>query len=100
MYLSNGGHLTLLKSMLLSIPTYYLSMFTIPTSVANRIEKIQRDFLWAGLGDEHELHLAVWDKLFSPIASGGLGIRKLTTFNKALWGKWLWQYGVEETHGV
>ena len=45
MYPFKGGCLTLLKSTLSSIPTY-LSLFTISTRVANRIEKLQRDFFW------------------------------------------------------
>ena len=45
MFLSKGGRLTLLKSTLSSLPTYYLSLFTIPTHVANKIERVQRDFL-------------------------------------------------------
>ena len=45
MYLSKSGRLTLLKSTLSSLPTYYLSLFTIPTHVANKIERVQRDFL-------------------------------------------------------
>jgi hypothetical protein len=40
LYLSKGGRLTLLKSTLSSLPTYYLSLFTIPASVAQRIEKL------------------------------------------------------------
>ena len=39
-YLSKGGHLTLLKSTLSSLPMYYLSLFPIPISVAKRIECI------------------------------------------------------------
>ena len=38
LYLSKGGRLTLLKSTLSSLPTYYLSLFTILTNVANKIE--------------------------------------------------------------
>jgi hypothetical protein len=40
MYLSMGGHLTLLKSTLSNLPTYFLSLFPIPAEVAKRIEKI------------------------------------------------------------
>ena len=82
----------LLKSTLSNLPTYFLSLFTIPTHVANKIEKLQRDFLWSN----SKIHLVGWDKVCAPIANGGLGIRKLTTFNKALLGKWLWWFGKEE----
>ena len=92
LYLSKDGRLKLLKSMLSSLPTYFLSLFTTPTHVANKIEKLQRDFLW---GDS-KTHLLGWDKLCMPIANGGLAIRKLTTFNKAILGKWLLQFGIKE----
>ena len=46
--------------------------------MANKIEKLQKDFLW---GDT-KTHLLGWDKVCMPIANVGLGISKLTTFNK------------------
>uniref|UniRef100_A0A2N9EHM0 Reverse transcriptase domain-containing protein n=1 Tax=Fagus sylvatica TaxID=28930 RepID=A0A2N9EHM0_FAGSY len=64
LYLSKGGCVTLIKSTLSSIPTYLLSLFPMPTSVVLRIEKLQRDFLWGGLGDEKCFHLIRWDKRF------------------------------------
>ena len=40
-YLSKGGRDTLIKSTLLSLPTYFLSLFPILTVVDNRIQKLQ-----------------------------------------------------------
>jgi hypothetical protein len=98
LYLSKGGRLTLLKSTLSSLPTYFLSLFTIPISVVRRIEKLQRDFLWGDMGDEVKHHLVGWDKVCTPKEVGGLGVRSLILTNKALLGKWLWRFGMEGDH--
>ena len=49
LYLSKGGRVTLIKSTLSNLPTYFLSLFPIPATVANRIEKLQKNFLWVEL---------------------------------------------------
>jgi hypothetical protein len=56
-YLSKGGRITLIKSTLSNLPTYFMFLFLIPASVANRIEKLYHDFLWGGMGDEFKFHL-------------------------------------------
>jgi len=80
MYLSKGGRVTLIKSTLANMPTYDMSLFPILASVAICIEKIHRDFLWDGLGDQFKHHLVSWSKVCSPISKGGLGIRNLMRF--------------------
>jgi hypothetical protein len=95
MYLSKGGRVTLIKSTLSNLPTYFLSLFSIPSSVASRIEKLHRDFLWGGLGEVFKYHLISWSTVCSPISEGGLGIRNLRIFNQALLGKWLWCFAHE-----
>jgi hypothetical protein len=96
LYLSKGARVTLIKSTLSNLPTYFLSLFSIPTRVANRFEKLQRNFLWGGIGEKFKYHLVRQDKVCSPISEGGLSIRNLRTFNRAPLGKWLWRYGSEQ----
>ena len=95
LYLSKGGKVTLIKSTLSSLPTYFLSILPIPRKVANRIEKLQRDFLWSGISGDSKLNLVKWAEVCRPVQVGGLGIRRLRSFNSALLGKWLWRYGIE-----
>ena len=49
--LAKVGRLTLILSVLNSLPVYFLSLYRMPKRVITRIEQIQRRFLWAGNRD-------------------------------------------------
>ena len=91
-YLSKGGRITLIKSILASMPLYQLSLFRMPKVVARRLEKLQRDFLWGGGSTERKAHLVSWERVCVSKEKGGLGLRKLVHLNKALLGKWVWRF--------
>ena len=95
-YISKGGRLTLIRSVLSNMPTYLLSLFRIPKKVKLRLEKIQRDFLWGGGSSERKIHLLNWDSVCQSKEKGGLGIRNFTNFNRALLGKWCWRFSTED----
>jgi hypothetical protein len=42
--------------------------------VANCLDKIQKDFLWGGIGDETKFHLVNWNKICTPLHAGGLRV--------------------------
>ena len=57
LYLSKEGKVTLIKNTLSSLPTYFLSILPILGKVVNRMEKLQRDFLWSSISGDSQLHL-------------------------------------------
>jgi hypothetical protein len=44
-------------------------------------------FLWGDIWDEVKFHLVNWRRICTPIKLGGLGVRNLIQFNRALLGK-------------
>ncbi|RVW15454.1 putative ribonuclease H protein [Vitis vinifera] len=94
-YISKGGRITLIKSALASMPIYQMSIFRMPKSVARRVEKIQRDFLWGGGNLGGKIHLVKWDVVCTEKRNGGLGLRRIATLNRALLGKWIWRFACE-----
>ena len=89
-HLSFGGRVTLIKSVLTSLPIYFLSFFRIPKKVTEKLVSIQRRFLWGGDIDQNKIAWIKWEIVCLPKDKGGLGIKDLNTFNIALLGKWRW----------
>ena len=85
-----------MQSTLWSLPIYYLSLFTVPASVARLLEKIMRDFLWSKPDSINGFHWVCWDEICHPKEEGGLGIRPLRAMNEALKTKWLWRFATED----
>ena len=58
--ISKVGRITLIRSTLVSMPIYLMSLLHMPRVVRMRLEKIQRDFLWGGGVLEKRPHLVKW----------------------------------------
>jgi hypothetical protein len=94
-FLSFGGRLTLLKSVLSSIPVYALSFFKAPSGIISLIESIFNNFFWGGSEDNRKISWIAWSSICLRKEYGGLGVRKLQEFNSALLGKWCWRMLVD-----
>ncbi|XP_071704484.1 uncharacterized protein [Rutidosis leptorrhynchoides] len=93
--ISYGGRLTLVKSVLSSLPLYYFSLFRAPLSVIKNLESIRRNFFWVGTGECSKLSWVKWDEGLLPYEDGGLNIGSLSGKNLALLGKWFWRAKIE-----
>ena len=94
-FLSFGGRVTLIKSVLSSLPVYYMSLFKIPEGVLRKLESIQASFLWGDTDLKRKVHLVNWGCVTLKKEQGGVGIRRLREMNVSLLLKWWWKFGVE-----
>ncbi|GJX92153.1 RNA-directed DNA polymerase, eukaryota [Tanacetum coccineum] len=59
--LSIGGHLTLIMSVLGSLPTYYFSLFKVPSGVLKNLESLRSNFFRCNVRGDRKLALAIHD---------------------------------------
>ena len=89
--LSFGGRLTLIKSVLSNLPTYYLSLFKAPKCALDEMEKIRRTFIWGRCDDRKKIHWVAWDRVLADKSDGGLGVGSIQSLNFGLLVKWWWR---------
>ncbi|GJX35379.1 hypothetical protein Tco_0246936, partial [Tanacetum coccineum] len=74
--LSIGGRLTLIKSVLSSLPLYYMSSFKVPKGVLSKMESIRRNFFNGVENAEKKMSLIGWNKILASKKNGAIyGIR-------------------------
>ncbi|PKA45995.1 Putative ribonuclease H protein [Apostasia shenzhenica] len=85
--LSLAGRVTLINSVLTSIPIFSLSHTFVPGNVMAEIEKLIRRFLWNGNLTSNAAHLVAWEQVTKPKSAGGLGIHRLEEWRSILVAK-------------
>ena len=69
--LSHAGKVLLIKSTLQNLPTYALSLFSIPSKVVDNIESIQRNFMWVGTDGNKKYPFMAWERICKSKKQGG-----------------------------
>jgi hypothetical protein len=91
-FFSYPGRELLVKYVLSVMPTFFLTVFKMPKWAHAKIDKFRRCFLWKGRGPEHVSggHCLInWQCCLRPKKWGGLGIKDLEKFSRALMLRWL-----------
>ncbi|CAL9247739.1 unnamed protein product, partial [Arabidopsis halleri] len=89
-HLSYAGRLQLLKSVIYSNISFWTSIFILPNQCLLKLEQMCCAFLWKGAPDSPRGAKISWDVVCSSKDCGGLGLRRLSSWNKVLALKLIW----------
>ncbi|XP_019177676.1 PREDICTED: uncharacterized protein LOC109172888 [Ipomoea nil] len=85
--LSMASKEVLLKSVAQAMPTYTMSIYLLPTTLCDSLERLMNKYWWGKSNVVDGIHWMAWDKMCVPKKHGGMGFKRLHDFNLALLGK-------------
>lgn len=94
--LSIAGRMTLINSSLSSSFIYHMSIYLLPKTTMDTLDKQRRKFFWQGGGTRKKYHLVKWDNICKSKMKGGLGVKDIAKMDVSLLCKWWWKLEREE----
>nr|GEV60564.1 RNA-directed DNA polymerase, eukaryota [Tanacetum cinerariifolium] len=82
--LSIGGRLTLLKSVLGSIPLFHMSIFRVPLGVLRMLESTRSHFFNGHVPKSKKASWVKWNNVMASKEKGGLGVASLYALNRGM----------------
>ena len=89
-HLSFAGRLQLLQSVIYSTINFWASIFILPNQCLKKLEQMCNAFLWSGAPNSARGAKISWDIVCSPKEIGGLGLKRLSSWNTILALKLIW----------
>ncbi|CAL9240343.1 unnamed protein product, partial [Arabidopsis halleri] len=89
-HLSFAGRLQLLKSVIYSTINFWTSVFILPSQCLLKLEQMCNAFLWKGAPNSARGAKISWEIVCSTKECGGLGLRRLSSWNNVLGLKLIW----------
>lgn len=71
----------------------------IPSSICDKLDKLNRNFLWGDTDEKGKIHLLSWDKVCKPKVKGGLSLKMTANMNHAMLAKARWRI-VQKDEGL
>ncbi|XP_010667214.1 uncharacterized protein LOC104884289 [Beta vulgaris subsp. vulgaris] len=89
-WLSQPTKLIIINSILVATIMHHLSIFQIPTTIANKLDAMIARFFWKN-NSQSGIHWKRKEIIHQPMGQGGLSIRNIGAFNKAFLMKQVWR---------
>ncbi|XP_074293243.1 uncharacterized protein LOC141620213 [Silene latifolia] len=89
-FFSYAGRAQLLNSVIFGLTNFWCATALLPKNVVKLINKLCKNFFWNQEDGHRKLVFKSWSDICSPWNEGGVDIKELLSWNKAVLAKWIW----------